>query len=131
MCFLSATTAKLTWVNWPAGVPFGELSVGLASGGRWVRVTIRDDGLGLRELRANSSHRGRGLNNMNQRARAVGGRLEVLGEAVGCLVSLALPIAAGGLGSIVARIPELDRGARSFGAYSRPSPDQGMVEPGR
>jgi signal transduction histidine kinase len=75
-----------------------ELRVGLASDGRWVRVTIRDDGLGLPELRANSSTRGRGLSNMNQRARAVGGRLEVVGEAGGCLVSLELPVAEKSLG---------------------------------
>lgn len=77
-----------------------ELGAGLAADGRSVRITVHDDGLGLRDLTGGSATRGRGLGNMSQRARAVGGRLEVMGEAGGCLVSLELPVGEEGLGRL-------------------------------
>ncbi|MBY0400824.1 hypothetical protein K2X89_11040, partial [Myxococcota bacterium] len=63
----------------------------LAPDGRSVRLCIRDDGRGFPSGTLEQGH-GRGLRNMNQRARAVGGTLEVEGRAGRCSVTLVLPV---------------------------------------
>lgn len=61
----------------------------LAPDGRRVRLGIRDDGRGIPDVIASS---GRGLRNMAERARAVGGLLEVEGTAGRCTIALVLPV---------------------------------------
>jgi signal transduction histidine kinase len=57
-----------------------------------VKLTVRDNGLGIANDQEKSERRGRGLANMKQRAAAVGGELHVSSSADGCIVTLILPL---------------------------------------
>lgn len=76
-----------------AGATRVELGAALAPDRQSVRISVRDDGCGLQASAGDSVLRGRGLRNMKQRARTVGGTLEVAGAARGCVVILDLPVA--------------------------------------
>ncbi len=76
-----------------AGATRVALGAALAPDGRSVRISVRDDGRGFRAMDGEPASRGRGLRNMAQRAQAVGGTLEVVGDERGCSVVLGLPVA--------------------------------------
>ena len=75
-----------------AGAGIVEFTAALAPDGRSVRLCVRDDGRGID---VGSNGPGRGLRNMAQRARAVGGTIEVDGRRGACAVTLSLPVARG------------------------------------
>jgi signal transduction histidine kinase len=60
-----------------------NIFVFLTARGAHLRLTVRDDGTGLRELRGEGARGGYGLRAMQQRAEAIGGRLAVRAAPTG------------------------------------------------
>ena len=64
----------------------------LHDGSRWIEATVRDDGHGFDNRRAQESAHGMGLESMRERARIVGGTVTISSAGRGTLVSARLPL---------------------------------------